>query len=767
LVAFAVFFAFNLFLDNNVKAGTGYNEWFDFEQYNSSLMTFQDPEKIIDGNTLTYAQSSTGPEYLQFLDGNNATLLVNDKEISRVMVWSKWGCQNTAFDSYRLLPNFGNPNNDNGTWSEVTEIKDEHISANGGGWYYWNITNNQANHTEPWIQSEIKDLNMWLYASNRGSYVLCYEVRIKIFYLGYPELDTTTVVNDTKISLTWSRDENSNNTYIERNTVSDWARGAGTIVYNSTGTSYTDTGLTPGQIYYYRAWSYSNVNNIFSGNYTTSNVMITEPAPPTNAGFTAVNSSAVNITWTGGTGANTSILVRNTNAAPTSVTDGTIVYNGTNNYYVDTINTGDIYYYSVFSFANWTNPDASIFSSGYATLSTGGLTINVYDEDSLNGLTFDVFISNEDGSQVYNYTGATNPLFINETEVPTGSISIQINVSGYYDRFYYITLNSGAYYILNAYVPEAVTGTELKALNVAGPQTYFNTNPPIEDATVKINKYINETVGYESISIIKTDANGQCFLYLKNDESYKINITKNGYVTETSDITTADAIDSYTFRIYPNDYTSDEYFSFNEQVTFTVEMSGEYMQLGNITVTFIDSNNTMIDTDIYVYEVYNGITTLVNHSHNTSNSFSYKISGINTSRDHYAKLFYNSTVDFYDSSPLDIWIFLIHLFHGDREPFSFNDRVVDVIGPFVINDVNVGWHIILSLVVAFSFLILLGPYDTGLALIGCGLIIGLTQGIFSLWFTDTFPTALITLIPIFIIAGVVWYWAKGNGGDFI
>jgi hypothetical protein len=128
-------------------------------------------------------------------------------------------------------------------------------------------------------------------------------------------------------------------------------------------------------------------------------------------------------------------------------------------------------------------------------------------------------------------------------------------------------------------------------------------------------------------------------------------------------------------------------------------------------------------------------------------------------------VFLNSTVEFYDASPVDFYEFAIHILYSNRDKFDFDDRVTDLIGPMVINNINVGWHLILTFIISFGFLVLLGPYDTGLALIGCGLMIALTQGIFSLWFTDTFPALIIALIPIFIIAGLIWYWALGSRGD--
>ena len=66
----------------------------------------------------------------------------------------------------------------------------------------------------------------------------------------------------TTITLTWTNGAGANTTRIERNTVATWSVGAGTLLYNGTGTTYDDTTFPydpdNGQInVYYRYWSYT------------------------------------------------------------------------------------------------------------------------------------------------------------------------------------------------------------------------------------------------------------------------------------------------------------------------------------------------------------------------------------------------------------------------------------------------------------------------------------------------------------------------------
>jgi hypothetical protein len=69
---------------------------------------------------------------------------------------------------------------------------------------------------------------------------------------------------DTEINLTWTKGTGAGRTEIRRQTGGYPApdRSDGEIVYFDTGSSYTDTGLTTGTHYYYRAWSEKTVDSL-------------------------------------------------------------------------------------------------------------------------------------------------------------------------------------------------------------------------------------------------------------------------------------------------------------------------------------------------------------------------------------------------------------------------------------------------------------------------------------------------------------------------
>lgn len=121
-------------------------------------------------------------------------------------------------------------------------------------------------YTHPFISDTDNDGINDYYESLSGSDPNNYSDTIDI----NPSVPTSfiaTMINTTKINLAWTKGANYvDTTYIERNAtaVASWAREAGTMIYNSTGTAYSDTGLMHGTHYYYQAWSYNATQNVYS-----------------------------------------------------------------------------------------------------------------------------------------------------------------------------------------------------------------------------------------------------------------------------------------------------------------------------------------------------------------------------------------------------------------------------------------------------------------------------------------------------------------------
>jgi len=97
-----------------------------------------------------------------------------------------------------------------------------------------------------------------------------------------PSSFDATTAGTTQIDLSWTKGSGAEKTKIQREEGSyPTDRNDGTQVYFDTGTSTPDTGLTPGTTYYYRAWSYVQGSEQWSGNYTQASATTTAIEAPT------------------------------------------------------------------------------------------------------------------------------------------------------------------------------------------------------------------------------------------------------------------------------------------------------------------------------------------------------------------------------------------------------------------------------------------------------------------------------------------------------
>ena len=342
------------------------------------------------------------------------------------------------------------------------------------------------------------------------------------------------------IYVNWTKGVGANKTYIERYNSSNWARGTGTEIYNGTGTSYEDTGLTEITTYYYQAWSYASWGSLYkwSDSNTSSNntteyppltvvtnastgmeetnttlrgylqqhggenctvrfeygintsygtntsnqtktrgdtfnvnisnltkgqlyhfrtyannsadsttgsdkIFLTKPDEPTNLTAIAVSSGQINLAWNKGTGTNNTYIRRKTGSYPTSVTDGTQVYNGTGTSFSNTgLSASTTYYYRAWSYVSWDslNQRSDSYVSASATTGSGGGGGGVYippTSDEGRSLTV-----REQVERLYNitlnknfYTNDTDKdgvLELDEFGDPNGILSAEriINISG-------------------------------------------------------------------------------------------------------------------------------------------------------------------------------------------------------------------------------------------------------------------------------------------------------------------------------------------------
>lgn len=96
-----------------------------------------------------------------------------------------------------------------------------------------------------------------------------------------PPTSFTATRGDTTVALSWVKASGATDTMVRRSTTGfPTTTSSGVLVYNGTGTSNTDTGLTNSQAYYYSAWSEGSVTGVYSVTYAT----VYSPPAGTGAG---------------------------------------------------------------------------------------------------------------------------------------------------------------------------------------------------------------------------------------------------------------------------------------------------------------------------------------------------------------------------------------------------------------------------------------------------------------------------------------------------
>jgi len=428
---------------------------------------------------------------------------------------------------------------------------------------------------------------------------------------------------------------------------------------------------------------------------------------------------------------------------------------------------GTTYHYRAFA----TNGTTTVYGAdmNFTTATNWSMTLNCYNESDGSPLTdWDVFITNQDGSQTYESTGNSNPHYVNLSNgtCPVGlNIAFKFSRENFSHRIYYQDISLTGNPTLNAYLP-FTNNTEMYEFTIVGPLGEF-TSPPIEDVQLIFLRYINESVEYEDVSILYTDANGKCTLYLiptSEGGDYKITMSKDGYETKTVDLFPRDIVYpgdwQYEYRLVPETVTPPvtEYDLFWSDVTFTATANTN----GSILIVYSDSNESTTNTQIYLYEIYNETPSLKDTNTKTGNNdYSYYATGLNLSRLHTAVLYFNNTANYRDAtSPVSILIYPINV-SIDRVKFDLEARIEGMFGPGPFGSGS--WVPCIAVIPALIILVSLGPFNTGAGILGSALTLGAMSLVFSIWLTNPFPTLLLAAIGFIIAIGVLYMWAKEAG----
>jgi hypothetical protein len=433
---------------------------------------------------------------------------------------------------------------DDGTWHWLSYGWS--TDPNTGGSWTWDAINNL-------------EAGVGMYTHDTANALQCTQVYLLITYYEYSNSTTqeTQSITNTTSTLRGYLDSDGGNAatcgfWINNDSTVDHSNNVQNVTCSSTYTTgqyFTKdvTGLTPGRSYFVRSWNKNGVGFNYSSTVTS---FITEPNAPTNFSIDYISPTNVNMSWTKGTYANNTVVVRKIDVFPSSVTDGTVIYNNTGTWYNDSVAVPEnhVYYYRAWSWATWTesgetlNTFSSTYDDGYFT----GLIISTYNETDASAISnWSVFISNHSGTKVYNETNCNNPHTVFNDSVPYGdNTMIEISKDGYKSRIYYKDLSPGGVIFFNAYLPpEGIS--ELYLLQVKN-----EIDIVVPGVHLQFKHYINATIGFGNVSSLVTDGEGQVNIYLIPGQLYKIIITAEGYDTGISDYYPSDSIFTHTLRIY-------------------------------------------------------------------------------------------------------------------------------------------------------------------------------------------------------------------------
>lgn len=248
----------------------------------------------------------------------------------------------------------------------------------------------------------------------------------ELTFLTKPEapsnLSVTTKTKDL-ITLSWTKGEGSQKTLIRYDT-SNYpnSTSSGSLAYLDTGTTTTVNSLSSGQIYYFRAWSYTlkDSKEQYSDNTSDANDY-TKPGEPSNLTASNPTDNSLDLSWTKGEGGDKTIIRRKTNSYPTSTTDGTQAYFDTGTTTTDSdLDPNTTYYYRAWAY----DSDSQYYSDSYSQTTDGKYTLAnppsnlLLTTDSPNQIAISWQANNNpEGTEYFceNITAGTNSGWITET----------------------------------------------------------------------------------------------------------------------------------------------------------------------------------------------------------------------------------------------------------------------------------------------------------------------------------------------------------------
>jgi len=206
------------------------------------------------------------------------------------------------------------------------------------------------------------------------------------------------LINDTNLSTTcgfWVGNVSTNFTWFEQNVTCTGTYSSGQNF------SYGLTGLTSGEYYYVRSWSYTSYGFNISEN---ESYFLTQPQPPSSFRVSSITAQTLTLSWNNATlpaGTNSSVIIRySTSSPPTNYSSGTYGDNvsTTNSTTISGLEEETTYYFSAFTYINASgSPLFETYSSYTSTTNAtqGGVyNIQIRCENESNGNNYRLSLNN-------------------------------------------------------------------------------------------------------------------------------------------------------------------------------------------------------------------------------------------------------------------------------------------------------------------------------------------------------------------------------------
>lgn len=286
------------------------------------------------------------------------------------------------------------------------------------------------------------------------------------------------------------------------------------------------------------------------------------------------------LNWTSAIGSNYDVLVVNTGSYVDCPDGGTVVQNSSSLSYYNFTPVGNALY-TVFSY----NSTFNCYSMGLDAV-WGALGVNCFNESNpTQNLTFDLFITSENGSDTYVAYACSNTFYIDVDDIPIGNKTvIQIDSDGYEVRYYYRDLAVNNFYLINTYLPKSESesgGDDIPDT----PQLFAHTDSisvtdPTSDQTINMDETPTDIIGV-----------------------YKYTITSD---TREYHETTKSVADHTTYEIVTLGFTATEIVEvsvYNTSISYWVPISSDNYTANsthvNVSADVLDKNSSIIKVGYY------------------------------------------------------------------------------------------------------------------------------------------------------------------------